>query len=216
MMSLFISIDGGDSCGKSTQIAILANWLRQKNYDVFTCRDPGSTRLGEAIRTILLNRYDLDICRMSETLLFMAARAQMLKEIILPELKLGKIVLTDRFFLSTLVYQGYAGQIPIDDIEQIGKMVLGKTVPDIDFILDVPLEIAEKRRQNREKDRMEKMDRIYHKQVRQGFLTHAHLNHERFVVIDASQSVDTIAEKIRQVVEKKLEDKRKPEGTKSF
>ncbi|MDR1492381.1 MAG: dTMP kinase [Planctomycetaceae bacterium] len=205
MTSLFVSIDGGDGCGKSVQIAILADWLRQKNYDVFTCRDPGSTRLGETIRNVLLNRHDLDVCRMSEMLLFMAARAQMVKEVILPELDAGKIVLTDRFLLSTLVYQGYAGQIPIDDVEQIGKIAFGKTMPDINFVLDVPLEIAEKRRQNREMDRMEKRNRTYHQHVRQGFLTHARLNPDRFIVIDASQSIDAVAEEIRQVMESKLE-----------
>ncbi|MCL2118944.1 MAG: dTMP kinase, partial [Planctomycetaceae bacterium] len=119
---MFISIDGGDGCGKSTQVERLASRLRQQGYDVFTCRDPGSTALGEAVRGILLNRHDLEICRMSEMLLFMAARAQMVQELILPALESGKIVVTDRFLLSTIVYQGYAGKIAVDAIEQVGTI----------------------------------------------------------------------------------------------
>ena len=197
---MFISIDGGDGCGKSTQIERLASWLRQQNYDVFTCRDPGSTGLGEAVRGILLNRHDLDICRMSEMLLFMAARAQMMQELILPALESGKIVVTDRFLLSTIVYQGYAGKIAVDVIEQVGAIATSGVLPNLNFILDVPLEVAKSRMTDREMDRMERMGTNYHEQVRQGFLTHAKTDPKRFIVLDASQPIDTIAEQIRQIV----------------
>ena len=201
---MFISFDGIDGCGKSTQVEHLADRLRQQGYDVFTCRDPGSTELGEAVRGILLNRHDLEICRMSEMLLFMAARAQMVQELILPALHSGKIVVTDRFLLSTVVYQGYAGKIAVDIIEQVGTVATAGTLPDLCFILDLPLETARSRMNHREVDRMERMGADYHEQVRQGFLTHAKTAPERFVVLDASLPFDTVAELISENVRDRL------------
>jgi len=197
---MFISLDGIDGCGKSTQVESLAGRLRQQGHDVYTCRDPGSTGLGEAVRGILLHRHDLDICRTSEMLLFMAARAQMVQELILPALDSGKIVVTDRFLLSTLVYQGYAGKIAVDAIEQVGTIATAGTLPDLNFILDLPLETARGRLNHREVDRMERMGTDYHEQVRQGFLTHAKTDPQRFVVIDATLPVDALAEKITEIV----------------
>lgn len=201
---MFISIDGGDGCGKSTQVELLADWLRQRNCEVFTCRDPGSTTLGEAVRGVLLDRHDLDICRMSEMLLFMAARAQMVRELIAPALQSGKIVVTDRFLSSTIVYQGYAGKIAVDDIETVGRIATAGVMPDLCFVLDVPLETAKSRMQNREMDRMEQMGPDYHEQVRRGFLTHAKTDPQRFVVIDASQAVESVAMQIREITATRL------------
>jgi len=197
---MFISLDGIDGCGKSTQVERLADSLRQAGHDVFTCRDPGSTGLGEAVRGILLNRHDLDICRMSEMLLFMAARAQMVQELILPALHSGKIVVTDRFLLSTIVYQGYAGKIAVDIIEQVGAIATAGTLTDLNFVLDLPLEIARKRMNHREVDRMERMGTDYHEQVRQGFLAHAKTDPQRFVVIDASLPPDVVADQLCEIV----------------
>ena len=197
---MFISIDGGDGGGKSTQVERLAGWLRLRNYDVFTCRDPGSTGLGEAVRGILLNRFDLNICRMSEMLLFMAARAQMVQELIIPALEAGKIVVTDRFLLSTIVYQGYAGKIAVDAIERVGAIATAGTLPDINIVLDVPLETAKSRMTDREMDRMERMGSDYHEQIRRGFLAHAKTDPQRIIVLNASLPVDTVAEQIRNIV----------------
>jgi len=201
---MFISLDGIDGCGKSTQVERLAGRLRQAGHDVFTCRDPGSTGLGEAVRGILLNRHDLEICRMSEMLLFMAARAQMVQELILPALNSGKIVVTDRFLLSTIVYQGYAGKITVDLIEQVGAVATAQVLPDLNFVLDLPLEMARNRMSHREVDRMERMGTDYHEQVRQGFLTHAKTDPQRFVVIDVSLPTDTVADQICEIVKAKI------------
>ena len=198
--TMFISIDGIDGCGKSTQVEYLANRLRQQGHNVFTCRDPGSTQLGEAVRGILLSRHDLDICRMSEMLLFMAARAQMVQEMIRPALESDKIVVTDRFLLSTIIYQGYAGKIAVADIEQVGAVATAGILPDLCFVLDLPLEIAKSRMSDRETDRMERMDSDYHEQVRQGFLKHAKTAPERFVILDATQPMDVVAELICEIV----------------
>jgi len=201
---MFFSLDGIDGCGKSTQVERLADRLRQAGHDVYTCRDPGGTGLGEAVRGILLNRHDLDICRMSEMLLFMAARAQMVQELILPALNSGKIVVTDRFLLSTIVYQGYAGKIAVDVIEQVGAVATSGDLPDLNFILDLPLEIARKRMSHREADRMERMESDYHEQVRQGFLIHAKTDPQRFVVIDASLPMDAVTDQICEIVTARL------------
>ena len=117
MTAMFLSIDGGDGTGKSTQLALLGQWLRQQGHQVVACRDPGSTRLGEAVREILLDRHDLDIHRRSEMLLYMAARAQLVEEIIRPRWPQGKIVLCDRYLLANVVYQGYGGGL---DVETLG------------------------------------------------------------------------------------------------
>ena len=201
---MFISLDGIDGCGKSTQVEHLADRLRQEGYDVFTCRDPGSTGLGEAVREILLNRHELDICRMSEMLLFMAARAQMMQALILPALNSAKFVVTDRYLLSTIVYQGYAGKIAVDVIEQVGAIATAGVLPDLNFILDLPLETARKRMNHREVDRMEQMGTDYHEQVRLGFLAHAKTDSQRFVVLDASLPSDAVAEQISEIVMAKM------------
>ena len=197
---MFISIDGIDGCGKSTQVERLASRLRQQGHDVFTCRDPGSTPLGEAVRGILLNRHDLAICRMSEMLLFMAARTQMVQEMIQPALESNKIVVTDRFLLSTIVYQGYAGKIAVTDIENVGVVATAGILPELCFVLDLPLDVAKSRMSDREADRMERMGTDYHEQVRQGFLSHAKTDPQRFIVLDATQPIDAVADQIHEII----------------
>ena len=110
---MFLSIDGGDGTGKSTQIALLAEFLRQDGREVVVCRDPGSTRLGEAVRELLLSRTDLRIDRRAEMLLYMAARAQLTEELIRPALEQGKTVICDRYLLANVVYQGHAGGLDV-------------------------------------------------------------------------------------------------------
>ena len=197
---MLISIDGGDGCGKSTQMTLLADWLRESGKDVFTCRDPGSTPLGEAVREILLHRHDMAISRESEMLLFMAARAQMVREMIFPALEKGQIVITDRFLLSTIVYQGYAGGLSVEAIEQVGRIATSGLLPDLTFILDISLEDAELRFGHREKDRMERMDKHFHYLVREGFLKHVATDPKRYIVLDATLPQNVIAQTIRNHV----------------
>ena len=128
----------------------------------------------------------------------------MVQELILPALKSEKIVVADRFLLSTIVYQGYAGKIAVDAIEQVGTIATGNTQPDLNFILDIPLEIASSRMTDSEMDRMERMGPDYHEQVRQGFLTHAKADPQRFVVLDATEPIDVLAEQIREIVASRL------------
>ena len=135
---MFLSIDGGDGTGKSTQVELLAQWLRQQGRDVVTCRDPGSTPLGEAVRNILLDRHDLHIDRRSEMLLYMAARAQMVEEVIRPALEQGKTVLCDRYLLANVAYQGYGGGLDVPTLWEVGRVATGGLMPDLTIVLDVP------------------------------------------------------------------------------
>ena len=155
---MFLSIDGGDGTGKSTQVELLGQWLRQRGHDVVACRDPGSTPLGEAVRSILLDRHDLHIDRRSEMLLYMAARSQMVEEVIRPALEQGKTVVSDRYLLANVVYQGHGGGLDVATLWEVGRVATGGLMPDLTIVLDVPAEVAAAR-MARPLDRMEQAGR---------------------------------------------------------
>ncbi len=165
---MFIALDGGDGSGKTTQITLLAERLKKDGYEVLVCREPGSTVLGEAIRQILLDFQSLNINRRSELFLFMAARAQLLEEIVQPALDAGKFVLVDRFFLSTVVYQGYALDGSTAEIWTMGQTAIGKCYPDLTFLLDLAPEVAIERIEH-PLDRIEAKGIEFHQKVRVGF-----------------------------------------------
>jgi dTMP kinase len=193
---MFFSIDGGDGVGKSTQIERFCRWLRSQGHDVVTCRDPGSTALGEAVRELLLNRHDLPIHRRSEMLLYMAARAQLVEEVIRPALEAGKTVVSDRFLLANVVYQGHAGGLDVDTLWRVGDIATGHLTPDLTIVLDLPSEAAASRLSG-QLDRMEKQGAAFHARVRQGFLDEAARQGERIVVVDAGRSVEEVATAIQ-------------------
>ena len=207
---MFITLDGGDGCGKSTQIRLLAEKLQSQGYDVICCRDPGSTPLGDAVRNILLNRQELHIADITEVLLFTAARAQLVCEVIRPALKTGKIVLSDRFLISSFVYQCYAGGVPTGVLEAISAEAVGETLPDLGIVLDIPYEIAMQRIEHRDApDRMERKGEGYHRRVREGFLKYA-AESKRYVVVDATPPPGETANRIEQIVAQKLRCKPSP------
>lgn len=197
---MFFAFDGIDGGGKSTQVELLAEHLRAKGRDVVTCRDPGSTSLGEALRGILLNRRTT-ISRRAEMLLYMAARAQLVAEIISPALLAGKTVVSDRFLLSNVVYQGHAGGLPPDEIWEIGRRATQGLEPDLTFVLDIPLEEARKRT-NRPLDHMESQGDAYRRKLREGFLQEAARRPDKIVVIDARTSVAEVHSAIRAAAAK--------------
>ncbi len=209
---MFISIDGGDGAGKTTQVQLLAKSLREAGRPVLTCRDPGTTRLGEAVRKILLRDDGIEISPMSETLLFMAARTQMVEEIIRPALSNGSIVITDRFLLSTVVYQGFAGGLDPTDIMTIGRTAMNRLIPDLTIVLDIDPEAGMARIQ-RPLDRMESKGVEYHRRVRDGFLAGARLLSDhygaRVEIINALETEREIAEKIHSIVFDSLENSKK-------
>ena len=188
---MFFSFDGVDGVGKSTQIRLLADALRQQGREVVTCRDPGSTALGERLRDILLNHHGTPIHRRSEMLLYMAARAQLVEEVIRPALAAGKTVISDRYLLANVVYQAHGGGLLAEDVWRVGEVTVAGVMPHLVFLLDMPAERAAQRI-NRQPDRMEAQGLAYLERVRQGFLSEATRFPDRIAVINAEQPIETI------------------------
>jgi dTMP kinase len=183
---MFISFDGVDGVGKSTQIGLLSDALQALGERVVTCRDPGSTPLGEELRKLLLEHHGTAIQRRAEMLLYMAARAQLVEEVIRPALAAGQVVISDRYLLANVVYQGHAGGLSPDELWRVGEIATGGLMPDLVFVLDMPAEAAS-RRISRAKDRMEAQGLEYLERVRQGFLIEAKNRPEQIHVLDADR-----------------------------
>jgi dTMP kinase len=199
---LFLSLDGIDGTGKSTQCWLLAEWLRRQWPRVLTCVDPGGTPLGQELRQILLSgrHHPTTACA---ALLFMASRAQLVADVIEPALRTGHAVVSDRFLLANVVYQGYGGGLDVDLLWQVGRLSTGGLEPDRTFVLDLPVEMAVARR-GRQPDRIESQPPDFHERVRQGFLTEARRRPDRIQVIDARGSIDEVQAELRRGVEKLL------------
>jgi dTMP kinase len=200
---MFFSFDGVDGGGKTTQIGRFCDWLRSRGLDVVACRDPGSTALGEAVRRILLDARSTPIARTSEMLLYMAARAQMVEEVIAPALAQGKTVVSDRYLLANVVYQGHAGGLDVESIRQVGQIATGGLKPDLTFVLDLPAAAAAARI-DRPLDRMEQQGEDYRADLRVGYLAEAARDPGWIVVIDASRSIDEVAAAIQAAAERVL------------
>lgn len=198
---LFLSLDGLDGTGKSTQHRLLVEWLRGRGRDVVACVDPGGTPLGQELRQVLKHgKHDLTTA--CEALLFMASRAQLVAEVIRPALDAGKVVVSDRFLLANVVYQGHAGGLDIELLWQAGRLSTGGLEPDLTLLLDLPLELALQRR-GRPADRMESKPRDYHERVRDGFLLEAS-RRPNVAVIDARPSIEEVQAVLRSHLEKIL------------
>lgn len=196
----FIVLDGPDGCGKSTQVELLVKWLENKGVSTSRFRDPGDTDIGEKIREILLNPEHLAMDTRTELLLYMAARAQLWAEKILPALKANRCVVLDRWLSSTCAYQGFAGGFGIDKVIGIAVDCLERVWPDLTIILDVDLNTASTRL-DRQLDRMEAKGDGYHQKVRNGFLQLAE-QQENFVVVDSSRSIDTVHKEVISLISK--------------
>src|SRR6516225_637476 len=190
----FISLDGLDGTGKSTQCRLLADWLRAGGHSVTTCIDPGGTPLGAQLRSLVLNHRS-EIDRMCEALLFMASRAQLLAEVIHPALAAGQMVISDRFLLANIVYQGHAGGLDVERLWEIGRFAAGGLEPDLTIVLDLSPEQASRRR-GRPADRIEGRDADYHARLRRGFLAEAERRPERIRVVDATAAVEVVHARI--------------------
>lgn len=192
---MFISLDGIDGAGKSTQIELLKNALIQNGHDVVSFRDPGATRLGESIREILLHREDIPLAMTAEMLLYMASRAQLVDEQIKPALAIGQTVICDRYLLANVVYQGVAGGLNIDDLWSIGRVATGGLGPDVTVVLDLDATMAFERLGGIQ-DRLEKRGLKYFQAVRQGFLDQHSKAGSRSVVVDASLLIEEVHQAI--------------------
>lgn len=195
---MFLSLDGVDGAGKTTQIERLAAWLRAAGREVIVCRDPGTTPLGDELRKILLHREDLGIDRRSEMFLYMAARAQLVEEVIRPALAAGKTVVSDRFLLANVVYQGHAGGLEPEILWEVGRVATGGLAPDLTLVLDLPLEAAAQRL-GPVRDRIESRGAAYLQAVRDGFLAESR-RQPRIAVIDARGTPDEVFAQIRAAV----------------
>lgn len=195
----FVVLEGIDGSGKSSQIERLARWLRDGGRRVVTCRDPGATAAGDAIRQILLHRREIELSPATEMLLYMAARAQLVAEVIRPALEGGAWVLSDRFLLSNIVYQGHAGGLDPEAIRRVGDVATGGVVPDLVLLMDIdPVTAAT--RLDRPLDRLEARGDDYKRRLRDGYLLEAAAATHRVVVIDADADPDTVAARLRAEV----------------
>lgn len=198
---MFFSFDGIDGVGKTTQINLFCEWLRARGRSVVTCRDPGSTPIGEAIREILLGHRGEGMSMQSEMLLYMAARAQLVADVIEPALAAGQTVVSDRFLLANVVYQGHAGGLGPDAVWQVGRIATRGIAPDLTFVLDMPPDAA-RARLNRELDRIETRGAEFRDKLRAGFLAEAARDPARIRVVPADRPVEEIQAEIRAAAEK--------------
>ncbi|HEX5471439.1 MAG TPA: dTMP kinase [Lacipirellulaceae bacterium] len=199
---MFFSFDGIDGVGKSTQVALFIETLTRTGFEVAVCRDPGSTPLGERIRDVLLSSDSaIRIGRRSEMLLYMAARAQLVDEVIRPALEAGRVVVADRFLLANVVYQGHAGGLDPAQIWQVGRIAIDGILPDCIFLLDMNPKCAIQRL-NRSLDRMESRGDEYRDRLRAGFLKEAQGAESRIHVIDAARPVEAVRAEIWQIAAK--------------
>ena len=201
---MFFSFDGVDGVGKSTQMALFCQWLEQQGHDVVTCRDPGTTQLGEHLREIVLTWDETPISSASEMLIYMAARAQLVSELIGPAIEAGKTVVSDRYLLANVVYQGHAGGLDVPALWRVGDVATGGLLPDLTVVLDMDVEQAASRRSDAP-DRMEARGTAYLQQVRDGFLAEAKSAPEKIVVVDADQAVEQVQSAIREAASHVLE-----------
>jgi len=199
---IFITFDGPEGCGKSTHSKLIVEYLRSKGRDVLHTREPGGTKIGEEIRNVLLDQRNRGMAVMTEAFLYLAARAQIVNEIILPNLKKGKIVICDRFQDATVVYQGYAGGLDIKMLNQLGKMVSVGLKPDLSVFLDIDSTLGLKRAGC--KDRMEQKSAAFHKKVRNGYLALAKKEPTRIKVIKVKGGIEETQEKIRKIIDTSL------------
>ncbi|MEI8134277.1 MAG: dTMP kinase [bacterium] len=204
---MFITFEGIDGCGKTTQAQLLRERLQAIGKDVLLLREPGGTELSEQVRTILLNKtFTNPLTRETELLLFAASRAQLVREVIRPALDRGTIVLLDRFTDSTLAYQGFGRGVALKQIEQINQAATGGLEPEITFLLDLPLEIAAERRKDSPEDRIESERTEFHQKVMEGYWYLAQQNEVRIRTIDAKKSQKDIAEKIWEILESRVKE----------
>ncbi|HKB02964.1 MAG TPA: dTMP kinase [Gemmataceae bacterium] len=194
----FLSLDGIDGTGKSTQCRLLVEWLNASGVEAVASADPGGTPLGDQLRQILLSTR-AELSDRAEALLFMASRAELVARIIRPALEAGRVVVSDRFVTANVAYQGHAGGLAPNDLWEVGGFATGGLFPDLTIILDLPVTLAATRR-GRSADRMEGRGEGYLERVRQGFLAEAARRPDRFWIVDAGPGVREVQGRLRQVV----------------
>jgi dTMP kinase len=204
---MFVTFEGSEGSGKSTQISLLADYLRDQGYDIVTTREPGGTVIGEQVRSCLHDVANDQMTSAAEVLLYSASRAQLVDEVIRPALSAGRIVLSDRYADSTLAYQGYGRQLALETLRTITDFATGGLQPDLSIFLDVNIEAGIARRTvgGDELNRMDLQALAFYRRVRQGYLKMVAEDSIRWRVVDANRSVEVIQKDVRRVVESCLE-----------
>ena len=199
---MLITFEGIDGCGKSTQAQLLKDRLEIEGIEALLLREPGGTQLSEHIRGLLLeHNFSHPLTAEAELMLFAASRAQLVREVILPALKRNAIVILDRFTDSTIAYQGFGRGIPLSYIENINTLASAELVPDLTFLLDVPMETAIKRRKSKGDDRIEAESRKFYAHVQQGYMYLAQKHRDRIHVLNGEDALDHIHHNIWRLVE---------------
>ncbi|MDV4152265.1 dTMP kinase [Clostridium sp. AL.422] len=199
----FIVFEGGDGSGKSTTLDRIYDFLVKSGIECIKTREPGGIKISEDIRSIILDTENTNMDRKTEALLYAAARRQHLVERVIPELEKGKIVLCDRFIYSSLAYQGYARQIPVEEIFQINKFAIGEYMPDLNILFDISPEVGLSRiekNKDREVNRLdlEKLD--FHNRVREGYYRLVESNKNQFAVVNAEKSIDEVFNETKDII----------------
>lgn len=208
-MSLFITFEGTEGTGKTTQIGLVEDALIRRGLSVINVREPGGTQIGDQIRAILLDPQHTQMQIRTEILLYAAARAQLVEKVIRPALQSGKIVLCDRYVDSSIAYQGYGAEWEIEEVIAINQIATGGLEPDRTYLLQLPLEWGEERiaQRGEQKDRMEQKDHSFHQRVKHGFEKLA-TRHQRIKVISAEDSIETVFAEIEKDLDQRLANNR--------
>jgi dTMP kinase len=209
-LSFFITFEGIEGCGKTTQIGLLTSFFQKNQHSFLLTREPGGTPVGEKIRQILLSSENAGIDPMAELYLYAAARAQHIRQVILPALQAGKIILCDRFADATLAYQGYGRGLDWEWIEKIHSRTMDNITPDMTFLLDLPVEVGLRRAVHRmekdpnKEDRFEKEALDFHRRVREGYLVLAKREPERIILLDGMKDAQTLHREIISLLPREM------------
>jgi dTMP kinase len=205
-MKMFITLEGPEGSGKTSHIRPLADWLTGQGQQVFVTREPGGTEIGEQIRAVIHDLGNTAMHPRTETLLYQAARAQIVEQVIRPHMAAGEIVLCDRYFDSTIAYQGYGHQQNLDEVRALVKYATGGLTPDLTLLLDVDVETGLKRKQKNgdEWNRLDAYTLDFHRRVRDGYLKMVGQEPARWAVVDAGQEWETVQGEIRKIILKRL------------
>ena len=203
MAGLFITFEGIDSCGKTTQARRLASYLRKMGFGVLLTREPGGDRISEKIRRILLSKANSEMTDLTELLLYEASRSQLTEKIIQPALRAGQMVICDRYADSSTAYQGYGRGLSRTMIKELNRIASLGLLPDLTVLIDVPVKISlgRKRKEKTRRDRLEKERIEFHRRIREGFLTIARRNRRRIRVVDGRGDIEGTWRKVKKVVE---------------
>ncbi len=203
---MFITLEGPEGSGKTSHLPPLVEYLREKGYTVFPTREPGGTSIGEQIRAVIHDLKNVEMHPRTETLLYQAARAQIVEQVFKPRLAAGEVVISDRYYDSTIAYQGYGHQQDLDQVRALVRYATGGLVPDLTILLDVDIEVGLKRKTQNgsEWNRLDAYTLEFHQRVRKGYLEMVKAEPQRWAVVDAGREWPQVQEDLRRVIMTKL------------